>query len=143
MGYGVVFGWDIKQSDVDYITLRTNLRYTPEFNFKSGGYKFTSERIEFNFIQIVYYPERHKMRQGTPKTTQKPNWSLSRSGLPRRESKCKFNTNTEVARATPTARRGNFAAPRRVRGAPRHFAASRLEPAGAIFCIFTLNIHTL
>ena len=61
MGYGVVFGWDIKQSDVDYITLRTNLRYTPEFNFKSGGYKFTSEHIEFNFIQIVYYPERHKI----------------------------------------------------------------------------------
>lgn len=61
LGYGLVFGWDIRQSRVDYITLRTNLRYTPEMNYKAGASKFTSKQIEFNFIQLVYYPERHKI----------------------------------------------------------------------------------
>tara|TARA_B110000503_G_C7128503_1_gene405769 strand:- start:1443 stop:1652 length:210 start_codon:yes stop_codon:yes gene_type:complete len=31
LGYGVVFGWDIRLSQVDYLILRTNLRYTPYF----------------------------------------------------------------------------------------------------------------
>ncbi|NOG56557.1 MAG: hypothetical protein HND54_02355 [Bacteroidetes bacterium] len=61
IGYGLVFGWDIRQTKVDYITLRTNLRYTPEYNYTAGGYRFTAEQLEFNFIQLVYYPERHKI----------------------------------------------------------------------------------
>lgn len=61
LGYGLVFGWDIRQTNVDYLILRTNLRYTPEMDYKAGGYKFTSDQLEFNFIQLVYYPERHKI----------------------------------------------------------------------------------
>lgn len=60
-GYGLVFGWDIRQTPMDYLILRTNLRYTPQMDFKSNGYKFTSDQIEFNFIQIVFYPERYKI----------------------------------------------------------------------------------
>jgi hypothetical protein len=63
LGYGVVFGWDIRLTDTDYLILRTNLRYTPEMGYKSNGYKFTSEQLEFNFIQFVYYPERHKLHK--------------------------------------------------------------------------------
>jgi len=61
LGYGVVFGWDIRQTKADYLVLRTNLRYTPEFSYKKGKYRFTTEQIEFNFIQLVFYPERYKV----------------------------------------------------------------------------------
>lgn len=61
IGYGLVFGWDIQQSKLDFLTLRTNLRITPEFNYKHNGLGFTSTQIEFNFIQLVFYPERFKV----------------------------------------------------------------------------------
>lgn len=61
LGYGLVFGWDIRQTAMDYLILRTNLRYTPQMKYKSNGLKFTSSQIEFNFIQIVFYPERYKI----------------------------------------------------------------------------------
>jgi len=60
-GYGVVFGWDIRQSNIDYLILRTNLRYTPDLNHKHQGLSFTASQLEFNFIQIVFYPERFKV----------------------------------------------------------------------------------
>ncbi len=60
IGYGLIFGWDIRLSDVDYFILRTNLRYTPDFSYKIDGYSFTPAQIEFNFIQLVFYPERIK-----------------------------------------------------------------------------------
>lgn len=60
-GYGIVFGWDIRQTSMDYLILRTNLRYTPQMDYRSKGLKFTSSQIEFNFIQIVFYPERYKI----------------------------------------------------------------------------------
>lgn len=60
LGYGLVFGWDIRFTKVDHITLRTNLRYTPNPNLKFNGHAFTNQQIEFNFIQVVYYPQRAK-----------------------------------------------------------------------------------
>ncbi len=65
LGYGIVFGWDIRQTPMDYLILRTNLRYTPQFDYRSSGLKFTSKQIEFNFIQIVFYPERYKIWKNT------------------------------------------------------------------------------
>ena len=60
-GYGIVFGWDIRFTETDHFTLRTNLRYTPDFGYKADGYNYTSKGLEFNFIQVVFYPERMKV----------------------------------------------------------------------------------
>ena len=59
-GYGLVFGWDIRLSEVDFLILRTNLRYTPDLGHKIDGKSYTSRQIEFNFIQLVLYPQRIK-----------------------------------------------------------------------------------
>lgn len=61
IGYGLVFGWDIRFTAVDHIILRTNLRYTPDFGYQQEGLNYTSKHLEFNFIQLVYYPQRHKV----------------------------------------------------------------------------------
>ncbi|MEQ8907733.1 MAG: hypothetical protein RIC95_00945 [Vicingaceae bacterium] len=60
IGYGIVFGWDIRFSETDPLILRTNLRYNPDYNFTQDGLSFTAKNIEFNFIQVVIYPERFK-----------------------------------------------------------------------------------
>lgn len=59
-GYGLVFGWDIRLSETDFFILRTNLRYNPKVDLKQNGLTYTSNAIEFNFIQLVFYPERWK-----------------------------------------------------------------------------------
>lgn len=61
LGYGLVFGWDIRLSRVDYIVLRTNLRYTPNLGYTKDGLDFTNNQLEFNFIQLVYYPQRRNI----------------------------------------------------------------------------------
>lgn len=58
--YGLVFGWDIRLSETDFFILRTNLRYNPKVDLKQNGLTYTSNVIEFNFIQLVFYPERWK-----------------------------------------------------------------------------------
>lgn len=61
---GLIFGWDIRQDDVQWYILRTNLRY-----FRSSlpieGSTFSINQFEFNFIQFVYYPGRHKWIRST------------------------------------------------------------------------------
>src|SRR5690606_26021549 len=59
--YGLVFGWDIRLSKTDFFILRTNLRYNPKVDLKQNGLTYTSKSIEFNFIQLVFYPERWKV----------------------------------------------------------------------------------
>lgn len=63
---GVIFGWDIKPTKAESWMLRTNLRYSPlsmEVDNKKVAYNY----IEFNFIQLVLFPERiwaqHKERK--------------------------------------------------------------------------------
>lgn len=63
IGYGLVFGWDIRLSDVDYLLLRTNLRYTPNLGYKIENKSYTPNQLEFNFIQLVLYPERIKLNK--------------------------------------------------------------------------------
>lgn len=60
-GYGLVFGWDIRLTELDYLILRTNLRYSPNYSYDYKGFNFSSKQIEFNFIQLVFYPERIKI----------------------------------------------------------------------------------
>jgi len=55
----VVFGWDIRPVETMAMLLRTNLRYTPALGLdlpSSGRAQFS--QLEFNFIQVVFYPRR-------------------------------------------------------------------------------------
>ncbi|KGE87937.1 MAG: hypothetical protein ACE362_13935 [Phaeodactylibacter xiamenensis] len=56
---GLIFGWDILPSPLETWVLRTNLRYYPklEINSVAGG-KARVDQLEFNFIQMVFYPQR-------------------------------------------------------------------------------------
>lgn len=56
---GIIFGWDILASPLETWVLRTNLRYYP-FQKIPGTDGNTSrvDQFEFNFIQLVIYPNR-------------------------------------------------------------------------------------
>lgn len=55
---GLVFGWDIRPTRYKTWLLRTNLRYYPTAEFSAGGESFSLQQLEFNFIQLVVFPER-------------------------------------------------------------------------------------
>ncbi|HAA19573.1 MAG TPA: hypothetical protein DCP28_12680 [Cytophagales bacterium] len=56
---GILFGWDIVPSPVDTWLLRTNLRYYPFQEVRDiEGKKSRVDQFEFNFIQLVIYPNR-------------------------------------------------------------------------------------
>ncbi len=55
----LTFGWDIRPAKKhDIWLLRTNLRYAPLLNFKADDLDLSLQHIEFNFIQVVIYPQR-------------------------------------------------------------------------------------
>lgn len=54
---GVTFGWDIRPDDLRGVLLRTNLRYTPIGRIGGEG-GVRADQLEFNFIQVVWYPGR-------------------------------------------------------------------------------------
>lgn len=57
----VTFGWDIRPSRKgDFWVLRTNLRYAPTLGFEHNNSFLSLQHLEFNFIQFVFYPQRHK-----------------------------------------------------------------------------------
>lgn len=56
---GIIFGWDIATSPLDTWVLRTNLRYYPFQRITDlEGNKVRVDQFEFNFIQLVIYPNR-------------------------------------------------------------------------------------
>jgi hypothetical protein len=56
---GITFGWDIRPNRIQAMYLRTNLRYFPNLNVNMpGNKKMAFDQIEFNFIQLVIFPER-------------------------------------------------------------------------------------
>jgi hypothetical protein len=55
---GIIFGWDILPDKIQAITLRTNLRYFPNLTVNAQGKKVFFDQLEFNFIQLVVYPQR-------------------------------------------------------------------------------------
>jgi len=56
---GISFGWDIRPNRVQTFILRTNLRYYPKLSIEMEGRpEFNLGQIEFNFIQLVIFPER-------------------------------------------------------------------------------------
>ena len=55
----IVFGWDIRPSvKGDWWILRTNLRYYPTLELDLAGGALSQQHLEFNFIQLVVYPQR-------------------------------------------------------------------------------------
>lgn len=59
VSYGITFGWDIRPDRIQYFILRTNLRWFPDLSLDTeNGQAFSFNNIEFNFIQLILYPER-------------------------------------------------------------------------------------
>ncbi|HKK88299.1 MAG TPA: hypothetical protein VJ917_05575 [Saprospiraceae bacterium] len=59
--YHLIFGWDIRPGKKgDYLLLRTNLRWTPDLEFAVNSSSVNLEFLEFNFIQVILYPQRIK-----------------------------------------------------------------------------------
>lgn len=59
LGWGVTFGWDIRPDRNQNIILRTSLRWFPALDLsveESNAISF--DNIEFNFIQLVFFPNR-------------------------------------------------------------------------------------
>ncbi|MEL7148321.1 MAG: hypothetical protein AAFO69_18250, partial [Bacteroidota bacterium] len=59
VAYGVTFGWDIRPNKLQSFILRTNLRWYPNLKLdvsQDGSANFSN--IEFNFIQLILYPDR-------------------------------------------------------------------------------------
>ena len=55
----IVFGWDIRPSvKGDLWVLRTNLRIPPKLTFSHAESTLSLQHLEFNFIQLVVYPQR-------------------------------------------------------------------------------------
>ena len=58
---GITFGWDILPGKTEqWFVLRTNLRWFPLQSFEVNNKKFGLNQIEYNVIQAVFYPSRHK-----------------------------------------------------------------------------------
>jgi hypothetical protein len=55
---GIIFGWDIVPTPVDTWVLRTNLRYYPYQTINDAEGRIRVDQFEFNFIQLVVYPNR-------------------------------------------------------------------------------------
>ena len=61
---GVTFGWDIVPGKTsEALILRTNLRWYPLSKFEIDGKKFNFSQLEYNLIQVVFYPNRLKKRR--------------------------------------------------------------------------------
>lgn len=57
--YGLTFGWDIRPNRIQSFLLRTNLRWFPQLGLDMGQSQIiTFRNIEFNFIQLVVFPNR-------------------------------------------------------------------------------------
>jgi hypothetical protein len=59
LAYGLTFGWDIRPNRIQTWLLRTNLRWFPNLNLEiEEGRSVGFDAIEFNFIQLIIYPNR-------------------------------------------------------------------------------------
>ena len=59
LGYGLNFGWDIRPNRIQKWILRTNLRWYPNLFLEvEPNSRVSFDNLEFNFIQLVIYPNR-------------------------------------------------------------------------------------
>lgn len=63
---GIILGWDIKPTKAESWLLRTNLRYAP-LSLKADNKKVTFDYIEFNFLQLIMFPERMLIQRKSKK----------------------------------------------------------------------------
>ncbi|BFM45306.1 hypothetical protein CFS9_39470 [Flavobacterium sp. CFS9] len=69
---GLTFGWDIVPGKTDEaLILRTNLRWYPFSKFDVNGQNFSFKQLEYNLIQIVFYPERLKKKANSKSPNQR------------------------------------------------------------------------
>lgn len=66
----LVAGWDIRPSKVEWLILRTNLRYSPDLHLTINSQRLSLDQLEINFIQVVFYPQRLKTTLNFNKTYQ-------------------------------------------------------------------------
>ncbi len=61
--YGLTFGWDIRPNRIGNWILRTNLRWYPNLYLEvEPESKISFDNLEFNFIQLIIYPNRMKKK---------------------------------------------------------------------------------
>lgn len=61
---GITFGWDILPGKTsEALILRTNLRWYPFASFDLANRKFDFSQLEYDLIQVVFYPERLKSKK--------------------------------------------------------------------------------
>ncbi len=61
---GLTFGWDIVPGKTnEALILRTNLRWYPFSEFEVNGGKFNFSQLEYNLIQVVFYPQRLRKKK--------------------------------------------------------------------------------
>lgn len=59
LSYGLTFGWDVRPNRLQNFILRTNLRWFPDLQLDVAEKQSISfNNIEFNFIQLIIYPNR-------------------------------------------------------------------------------------
>lgn len=65
IGYGATFGWDIRPNRLQSWILRTNLRWYPLLNLTvENDQHIAFSNLEFNFIQLIIYPQRMFGKKG-------------------------------------------------------------------------------
>ena len=61
---GITVGWDIVPGKTgEYLILRTNLRWYPFSSFDIDGQTFNFNQLEYNLIQVIFYPDRFLKRK--------------------------------------------------------------------------------
>ncbi|SFC10983.1 hypothetical protein SAMN05421747_104204 [Parapedobacter composti] len=66
IGYGMTLGWDIRPNRIQSWILRTNLRWYPHLFLEvEPNTKMSFNNLEFNFIQLIIYPNRMIKRKPT------------------------------------------------------------------------------
>lgn len=61
---GVTIGWDILPGKTEEaLILRTNLRWYPFSSFEVDEKKFDFSQLEYNLIQVIFYPGRFKRKK--------------------------------------------------------------------------------
>ncbi|HTJ48469.1 MAG TPA: hypothetical protein VL443_03365 [Cyclobacteriaceae bacterium] len=56
---GIIVGWDIRPTRVDWWGVRTNIRYFPWLQLPvSNNHNINLQQIELNFLQMIIYPNR-------------------------------------------------------------------------------------
>ena len=64
MAPNIFIGWDIRPTRVEWMIIRSNIRWTPWLQLDTGNTEIKFNDLEINFFEYVFYPERllHKIR---------------------------------------------------------------------------------